>query len=89
MQHKQLHTILRIYQIIGYFRYVDGFIIYDQNKTNIVETLAEFNKQRTGIKFTIEKEKHNSINFLDLTIHRKITKLEFAIYIENLRKQIP
>jgi hypothetical protein len=30
--------------------------------------LAEFNKQQLTIKFTIEKETHISINFLDLTI---------------------
>jgi hypothetical protein len=36
---------------------------------NIDEALAEFNKQQTTIKFTIEKELRNSINFLDLSIH--------------------
>jgi hypothetical protein len=62
-------------------RYVDDIlIIYNQNKTNIHETLTEFNKQATSIKFTIEEEQHNSINFLDLTIHRRRTKLEFGIY---------
>jgi hypothetical protein len=72
MDHKQLFPILIIYQIIGYFRYVDDiFIIYNQKKTNKDETLAEFNKRRTNIKFTIEKEQYDSINFLNLTIHRK------------------
>jgi hypothetical protein len=55
------------YQIIGYFRYVnDIFIIYDQRKTNRDKTLTEFNKQQANMKFTIEKEQRNSINFLDL-----------------------
>jgi hypothetical protein len=54
--------------------------MYSQKKTNMDETLAEFNKQRTNIKFSIKKEKHNSINFLGLTIHRNRTKLEFTIY---------
>jgi hypothetical protein len=31
-------------------------------------------------KFTIEKEKHEQINFLDLTIHRKNKQLQFSIY---------
>jgi hypothetical protein len=57
----------------------DILIIYNQNKTNIEETLTEFNKHTTSIKFTIEKEQQNSINFLDLTIHQKRTKLEFGI----------
>jgi hypothetical protein len=31
--------------------------------------LNEFNKAQPTIKFTTEKELHDSINFLDLTIH--------------------
>jgi hypothetical protein len=81
MEHTQLYPILIKHQIMGYFRYVDNIlIIYNQNKTNIQEKLTEFNKQTNNIKFTIEEEQHNSINFLDLTIHRKRTKLEFEIY---------
>jgi hypothetical protein len=65
MEHKQLYPILKKHQTIGYFMYVDGiFIIYNQNKTHIDETLAEFNKQTANIKFTIEKEQHSSIKFL-------------------------
>jgi hypothetical protein len=65
MGHKQLYSILMNYQIIGYFRYIDDIlIIYNQNKRNIDETSAEFSKQRTNIRFTTEKEQHNSINFL-------------------------
>jgi hypothetical protein len=80
MEHKQLYPILTRHQIMGYFRYVDDIlVIYNQNKTNIHEILAEFNKQAISIKFTVE-EHHNSINSLDLTIHRKRTKLEFGIY---------
>jgi hypothetical protein len=49
-------------------------------KENIDKTLIEFNKQQINIQFTVEKEINNSINFLDFTIHRKKTKLEFAMY---------
>jgi hypothetical protein len=45
------------HQIIGYFRYKEGIlIIYNRNKTNIDETLTEFSKQITSIKFSVEKE---------------------------------
>jgi hypothetical protein len=47
MEHKQIYAILIKHQVIGYFRYVDDiFMIYDQRKTNIEETLIEFNKQQ-------------------------------------------
>jgi ABC-type uncharacterized transport system YnjBCD substrate-binding protein len=81
IEHKKLYQILKKHQIIGYLRYVDDIlIIYNQNKTNIEESLTEFNKQTTSIKFTIEKEHQNSINFLHLSIHRKRTKLDFGKY---------
>jgi hypothetical protein len=55
-------------------------MIYNEKKTNIDETIAEFNEQGSNIRFSMEKEQHNCINFLDLTIHRKNTELEFEIY---------
>jgi hypothetical protein len=48
-----------------------------QNKKD--ETPTEFNERNSSIKFTTEKE-HNFINFLDPTLCRKGTKLEFEIY---------
>jgi hypothetical protein len=89
VEHKQIYPSLIKYQIIGYFRHInDIFIIYNQKKTNIDETLTKFNKQQTNIKFTIEKEEGNSINFLDLTIHHKKTKLEFAKYRNHTQTTI-
>ena len=44
----------------------------------------EFNKIHNNIKFTIEKENHNSINYLDITIKRikshKNYKFSYNIY---------
>jgi hypothetical protein len=81
IEHKKLYPVLKKHQIIAYFRYVNNIlIIYNQNKTNIEEPLTEFNKQTASIKFTIKIGQKNSINFLDLAIHLKRTKLEFRIY---------
>jgi hypothetical protein len=45
MEYKQLYPTLRKSELIGYLRYVnDILIIYNQNKTNIDETLREFNR---------------------------------------------
>jgi hypothetical protein len=49
----------------------DILIICDQRKTNIEETLTELNEQEPIIKFTMEKELHNYINFLDHSVHRR------------------
>jgi hypothetical protein len=83
MQHTedtQIYPILIQQQIIAYFRYVDDIlIIYDHNKTNTDHTLNEFIKPQQTIKCTIEKEQE-SINFLDIRIHRKDKNLQYSIY---------
>jgi hypothetical protein len=66
---------------------VDIFIIHDQRKTNIEETLTEFNKQPTT-KFTTEKELHNSINFLDLSIYHREKESDSAIYRKSAQTDI-
>jgi hypothetical protein len=42
MENKHMYPVLRTRQIIAYLRYVDD-IIYNQNKTNIEQTLKKFN----------------------------------------------
>jgi hypothetical protein len=49
MEHKQIYPISIKHKIVGYFRYVeDTLIIYGHRKTNIDNTLLEFNKQQTN-----------------------------------------
>jgi hypothetical protein len=75
--------------MVAYFRYVDDILmIYDQRKTNIEHTHDEFNKLQPSIKFTIEKEPHESINFLELTMHRKDRNLQLTIYRKPTRTDI-
>jgi hypothetical protein len=54
--------------------------LYDQNKTNIKQSLHEFNNIQPSIKYTIKKEQHEKINYLDITIHHKDKNFEFSIY---------
>lgn len=65
----------------------DIFIIYVHRKTNIEESLTEFNEQPI-IKLTTGKEAHNSISFLDLSIHRRGRELEFAKYRKSTERDI-
>jgi hypothetical protein len=79
MEHEHIYPILKTQEIIAYCRYVDD-IIYDQDKTNIEQSLREFINIQPSVKFTIEREQHEIINYLDITIHRKDKKLEFSMY---------
>jgi hypothetical protein len=65
----------------GYFRYVDDvLIIYKEDQTNINEVLNQFNNITPGLKFTLEHEQNNKINFLHLTISRDIKTFSVNIY---------
>ncbi|XP_037924319.1 uncharacterized protein LOC119660012 [Hermetia illucens] len=62
-----------------WFRYVDDiFAIVEKDK--IDSTLTEINRIQRKIQFTIEKQEHGSLPFLDLRITNNSGKLEFEIY---------
>jgi hypothetical protein len=76
----QIYPILIKQQIVAYSRYVDDILIIYDEKTNITQTLKEFNKLQPTINFTSEKEQQESINFLDISIYREHNNLQFTIY---------
>ena len=76
-----LKNILDNSNIIYYYRYVDDIrIIYDHSKTNRNEIERYINSIHHELKFTATDELNNTINFLDITITRKKTKLDINIY---------
>ena len=83
MENTAIFDILVHNNITGYFRYVDDILFaYDKNITDINEVLDSFNGLMPAIKFTIEKEIENKINFLDITIAKEQDKLTLDIYIK-------
>ncbi|XP_037919601.1 uncharacterized protein LOC119656955 [Hermetia illucens] len=62
-----------------WFRYVDDiFAIVEKDRVD--NTLTEINRIHPKIQFTIEKEEHGSLPFLDLREINNSGKLEFEIY---------
>jgi hypothetical protein len=81
LEHTTICDILMKHQIIDYYRYVDDIlIIYSSHKTHIENTMYEFNNIHPNIKFTMEKETNNTINFLDLSINKTDDNLQLGIY---------
>jgi hypothetical protein len=81
LEHNKIYNILIKHKIKGYFRYVDDIlIIYELQTTNIQNVLHEFNNIHKDIQYTKEDETNNTINFMDLTIHRTERKLAYNIY---------
>lgn len=61
--------ILVKYHIFGYFQYVDDILnVQNKTTTNIFDVFNIFNNLMPTMKFTIEEEIDNKINFLDITI---------------------
>jgi len=81
MENTRLQTILTENNILGYFSYVDDIlIVYNEKETDIHLVLEQFNNTITTMKFSIEKEMNNSINFLDITIHKNHGNISFSAY---------
>jgi hypothetical protein len=74
---------LRRHKILDYYRYVDDIlIIYGEQETNIINTLGDFNTIHPKLKFTIQQQTHNKLNYLDLTV----TKIQNSLNFERYRK---
>ena len=63
-----------------YKRYVDDIILFNINKIQEEQLLQGINRIDQNLTFKLTTEDNNKINFLDLTITRKINKLEIGIY---------
>ena len=64
-----------------YFRYVDDILImYKEDQTNKDKMLDDFSMAIPNMKFALEKEENNKINFLDITIAKGHDSLLFEIY---------
>ena len=67
--------------IVGYFRYVDYInIVCNKDTTNIYDLLNIVKTITPTMKFTIEEEKENKTNCLDVTISKEKDNLSFNVY---------
>jgi hypothetical protein len=83
IENTKIADILLRHHIVGYFRYVDDILIaYKHSMTNILvqDVLTCFNNTILNMKFTLQEETGNKINFLDITISKGNNNLSFNIY---------
>jgi hypothetical protein len=55
-------------------------ITYDEDRTNIDHTQTEFNTVHPNIKYNIEKQENNKLNYLNIIIINTHDKLTSNIY---------
>jgi len=88
LENSKIYSLLLNYNVMGYFSYVDGVLItYNKSITYIDDLLKSFNNITLKLKFTIEKEMGDRINFLDKTVHREEKNL--SLNIESQHTQTP
>jgi nucleoside-specific outer membrane channel protein Tsx len=57
LEHTKIMNVLKKHHIIDYYRYVDGlFNIYNEDTTNIDNTLADFNSIHPNIHLLLRKK---------------------------------
>jgi nucleoside-specific outer membrane channel protein Tsx len=80
-EHNHIVNILQKHDIIDYYRYVDDVLtVYNEDNTNIDNTLNDFNSIHPNIQYTIEKQKDNTLNYLDISIEYVDNNFVFGIY---------
>jgi hypothetical protein len=80
-EHTVISDILIQNNILGYFGYVDDILIaYNASVTDIYKDFDSFNTSLPKMKFTMENETDNQINFFDITITKGTENLAFNIY---------
>jgi hypothetical protein len=81
LEHLHLTHLTHKHHIINYGRYVnDIFMIFDSNHTDIHNILDNFNALHPKMTFTAETETNQTLNFLDITIHKSPTNFKVAVY---------
>jgi hypothetical protein len=79
-ENTKIIDILLEYHILHYFRYVDDIlIVYKNDTTSIYDVLDIFNSIIPTMKFTVENEKENKTNFIDITISKEENNMSFNI----------
>jgi hypothetical protein len=79
VEHTTLVDILNQHKILGYFRFVDDFlIVYDSTYTYIVNVVERFSSIHRTLICNKQGETGNSLNFLDVILR---TESNFTVTI--------
>ena len=84
LEYTHITQLSNKHKITRYFRYVDDIlIIYDPYHTDINSIHMDFNAVHLNMKFTAETESNNSINYLNITIHKTLINWVTSIHTKS------
>jgi len=80
LENTKIFYILGNSRLEGCFSYVDDvLLIYNENLTDIEDILSSLNYLTPSLNVTMEQEKENKLNFLDVSIIKTMDKISFDI----------
>jgi hypothetical protein len=66
---------------VNYVRYVDDILlIYDSQHTDLHSILHDFNSLHQNLHLTGEIEQNNTLNYLDITMHKTPSHIKISAY---------
>jgi hypothetical protein len=69
------------HNIINYFYYVDDILlIFNPNRTDMQAILKDLNTLHPNLQFMAEVERDNTLNYLDISIHKTPNGLKTSIH---------
>jgi hypothetical protein len=81
LENTKIAGLLLKHKVEGYFIYIYDFLVmYKEDQTNIHNVLDDFNSAIPNMKFTLQKEENNKINFQDSTMAKGHDSLLYEIY---------
>jgi hypothetical protein len=81
IEHTHLPHLEQKHKLVNYFHYIDDILlICDSQHTDIHAILNDFNSIHPSLQFTEEIEQNNTINYLDITIHKTSTNVNISVY---------
>jgi hypothetical protein len=69
------------HNIINYFHYVDDILlIFNPNRSDVQAILKDLNALHPNLQFMVEVERGNTLNYLDISIHKTPNSLKTSIH---------
>jgi len=80
IEHTYLLHLTQKHKLVNYVRYVDGILlIFDSQTTDLHSILYDFNFLHPNLHFIEELEHNNTINYLEITIHKTPTNVKISV----------
>jgi len=80
-EHTHLPRLTQKHKQVNYFRYIDDvLLICDSQHTDIHSLLHDFISVHPNLQFTQEVEQNNTLNCMDITIHKTPMNIKISVY---------